>query len=134
LYILKINLCVKFLPSVTLVELAGLQENVLCVTKDLKAYRSLIYWQISVAVQYIIKWVHINTEFRREFLSIIAIRETGCSTERSVVFYQISFSHIQWDTLQDSCTMRTNSMIKNVITLQIECCTFFMQLSYICKI
>ena len=43
LYNLKINFCVKFLPSVTLVELAGLQENVLCVTKDLKAYRSLIY-------------------------------------------------------------------------------------------
>lgn len=43
LYNLKINFCVQFPPSATLVELAGLQENVLCATQDLKAYRSLIY-------------------------------------------------------------------------------------------
>jgi hypothetical protein len=108
-YNLKIDFCVQFPPSVTLVELAGLQENVLCATKDLKAYRSLIYWHISAAVQNTIKWEHINTEFKREFLSIIATRETGSSTKRSVVFYQISFSHIQWDMLQDSCTTQTKS-------------------------
>jgi len=111
LYNLNINFCVQFPPSVTLVELAGLQENVVSAKKDLKAYRSLIYWQISAAVQYTIKWADINTEFKREFLSIIATRETGSSTERSVVFYQISFSHIQWDMLQDSCAMQTKSTI-----------------------